>query len=340
MSTFLAVLIDHENVPCSDAAALGRLIDGLRARGSIRVLRAYADWSREAARSTEVARLGVELVMAPPGPSGKNSADIQLIMDALELAIRKPELDTFVIASGDADMAPLLQRLRSLGRRVILGARKTSVSSRLIALCDEFIDCGTPPPRPVPPVPAKSLRAFEALRAVVDAAVSIDDVWGPKLLVRLQERLPQFDYKALGHSQFGKFAEAAAAAGYCRVQRTEAGFSVHPIGRTLKAAPAVVASEVQEPPQALGIPAATDDGSWSQAVAALKEVLATANRPQGVDPPSLLRDIKHILPAFDYRSLGYKKLREFVEAAAAAGACVIEVVEGPGFLARAVHTPC
>lgn len=219
-ASILAAFIDYENVPCRDPEGLGRLLSRLRDHGQLRVVRAYADWSRQP-RAAEVAALGIELVMAAATPTGKNAADIRLVMDALELALTTPEIGTFVIASGDSDVAPLLHRLRGLGRRVVVVARRTSMSAGLQAIADDTLFCDQLETESSPIGPLEA--AFAAVDRILGQTGRPQD---PPSLVRvLKAELPGFDYKALGFSKFLAFMEAAERAGVCRLQpQAGAGF--------------------------------------------------------------------------------------------------------------------
>ena len=102
--------------------------------------RAYCDWSRFEEREARLHEFGVELVDVPPSTrAGKNSADMRLVIDALELCYAREHIDTFVIASGDSDFCPLAYKLRENDRTVIGIAVKESTCPLFVKACDEFI---------------------------------------------------------------------------------------------------------------------------------------------------------------------------------------------------------
>src|SRR5262249_15229095 len=109
-------------------------------KGKIVVKRAYADWNRFAAYTAPLHEAAIELTEIPRrAMSGKNSADIRLCVDAMDLAYSKEHIDTFVIVSGDSDFSPLVSKLKELGKHVIGLGMTDSTSDLLRDNCDEFI---------------------------------------------------------------------------------------------------------------------------------------------------------------------------------------------------------
>ena len=212
----LALFCDFENI------ALGvrderyaqfdikRVLERLLLKGSIVVKKAYCDWERYKEFKAGMHHAGFELIEIPHvKQSGKNSADIRMVVDALDLCYTKPHVETFVIISGDSDFSPLVSKLRENDKRVIGLGVKNSTSDLLIASCDEFIyyddlmreqktrrgarrkpqgDAAAPEPAappehaasepPVPPAEAKERdedkkqEAFDLVLATIDALIS------------------------------------------------------------------------------------------------------------------------------------------------------------------------
>ncbi len=142
----LALFCDFENIAIGvrDAAydrfdiqlVLGRLLD----KGKIVVKKAYADWDRYKTHKRGMHEAAFELIEIPHvSYSGKNSADIRLVVDALDLCYTKSHVDTFVVLSGDSDFSPLVSKLRENNKQVIGLGVKNSTSDLLIENCDEFI---------------------------------------------------------------------------------------------------------------------------------------------------------------------------------------------------------
>ena len=149
----IAVFIDYENLalgtgkrkrnghqepgPAPDVKLiLERLVD----KGRITAKRAYCDWQRFDTAVTPLHELGIELIEIPDRAyTGKNSADIRLAVDAVEMCLTKDHIDTFAILSGDSDFSPLVSKLKEFGKTVIGVGMKESTSSLLAEVCDEFI---------------------------------------------------------------------------------------------------------------------------------------------------------------------------------------------------------
>src|SRR4029077_5564405 len=115
-------------------------LERLLLKGSIVVKKAYCDWERYREIKASMHHAGFELIEIPHvKQSGKNSADIRMVVDALDLCYTKPHVDTFVIVSGDSDFSPLVAKLRENDKMVIGVGVKNSTSDLLTSACDEFI---------------------------------------------------------------------------------------------------------------------------------------------------------------------------------------------------------
>lgn len=210
----VAVLIDYENVGLD---SIQDLLDQLSDVGRIVIKRAYADWSAQRSKRDQLLELGIEAIHHfRSTKSGKNSSDIRLAIDAVDLLYSAP-VDTFVIVSSDSDFVPLVSKLRAAGKGVIAAGRHDAASQTLVKSCDRYIylDDGKAPRRarparsqassPEPPAVAVSLveRAVEA---------SMDDqgqVLGTKLYQTIMRIDPSFSFKAQGHRTFGQFLASA-----------------------------------------------------------------------------------------------------------------------------------
>jgi len=145
-TTNLALFCDFENIALGVRDAryekfdMARVLERLLLKGSIVVKKAYCDWDRYKEFKASMHQAGFELIEIPHVKlSGKNSADIRMVVDALDLCYTKPHVDTFVIMSGDSDFSPLVSKLRENDKDVIGCGVKNSTSDLLIASCDEFI---------------------------------------------------------------------------------------------------------------------------------------------------------------------------------------------------------
>jgi uncharacterized protein (TIGR00288 family) len=144
--TNMAVFCDFENVALGVRDAryarfdIGKVLERLLLKGSIVVKKAYCDWERYKEFKGPMHEASFELIEIPHvRMSGKNSADIRMVVDALDLCYTKSHVDTFVIISGDSDFSPLVSKLRENNKLVIGVGVKSSTSDLLIANCDEFI---------------------------------------------------------------------------------------------------------------------------------------------------------------------------------------------------------
>jgi uncharacterized protein (TIGR00288 family) len=142
----LALFCDFENVALGvrdakyDRFDINRVLERLLLKGSIVVKKAYCDWERYKEFKTAMHGASFELIEIPHvRQSGKNSADIRMVVDALDLCYTKSHVDTFVIISGDSDFSPLVSKLRENNKTVIGVGVKSSTSDLLINNCDEFI---------------------------------------------------------------------------------------------------------------------------------------------------------------------------------------------------------
>ena len=149
----LAVFIDFQNIAYTDKKDAKQLaahtkqvktdmrgtINYLKSRGRLIVKKAYADWAGQfATYRQQMLEDSIELTEVPSQYSGKNSADIKLAVDALEIALSKDYIDTFVVISGDSDYAPLISMLREHNKYVIVIGRKGNLSALLKGYCDEL----------------------------------------------------------------------------------------------------------------------------------------------------------------------------------------------------------
>src|SRR3990167_7927819 len=142
----MALFCDFENVALGvreskyDKFDISRVLERLLLKGSIVVKKAYCDWERYREFKAPMHEAAFEMIEIPHlRQSGKNSADIRMVVDALDLCYTKSHVDTFVIISGDSDFSPLVSKLRENDKEVIGVGVKNSSSDLLIANCDEFI---------------------------------------------------------------------------------------------------------------------------------------------------------------------------------------------------------
>jgi uncharacterized protein (TIGR00288 family) len=238
----LAVFIDFENLAlglepkgvrgrarpkATGTLDMKRILERLVEKGKIVAKRAYSDWSRFGDYVTPLHELGIELTEIPErGMTGKNSADIRLVVDAMELSYAKEHIDTFVIVSGDSDFTPLVNKLKENGKAVIGVGLKDSTSDLLASNCDEFIyyeDIGAPAGSPVmgEAVPRKKRPAFKLLFETIEALQreNVEVMHSSLVEDTMKRKQPSFTESSYGYKSFTQLLEDAQALGFVTLRR-------------------------------------------------------------------------------------------------------------------------
>ena len=219
----VAVLIDYENVGLD---AIQHLLDQLSDVGRVIIRRAYGDWSVQRGKQDQLLELGIEPIhQYHSNKSGKNSSDIRLAIEAVDLLYNSP-IDTFVIVSSDSDFVPLVGKLRSSGKSVIVAGRREATSPTLIKSCDRYIFLDSEKRATAPASQsrrrtnrrngsqASQTAAAEAdaksllLRAMDVSMDEVGDVVGSKLYQTMRRIEPSFNFKDLKYRLFTQFLEA------------------------------------------------------------------------------------------------------------------------------------
>jgi uncharacterized LabA/DUF88 family protein len=263
--TNMALFCDFENIALGvrdaqyDKFDIGKVLERLLLKGSIVVKKAYCDWDRYKAFKAPMHEASFELIEIPHvRQSGKNSADIRMVVDALDLCYTKSHVETFVIISGDSDFSPLVSKLRENDKVVIGVGVKNSTSDLLIANCDEFIfydDLVREKRKPAPrKAPAKSPaagngkaaartaaedakapvkkgdedRRVEALDLIVETLDALvaergdeEKIWGSMIKQALKRRKPGFNESYYGFRSFNGMLEEAQRRGSLALERDE-----------------------------------------------------------------------------------------------------------------------
>jgi uncharacterized LabA/DUF88 family protein len=254
----MAVFCDFENVALGVRDAnyekfdIKPVLERLLLKGSIVVKKAYCDWDRYKGFKATMHEANFELIEIPHvRQSGKNSADIRLVVDALDLCYTKSHVNTFVIISGDSDFSPLVSKLRENAKQVIGVGVKQSTSDLLVANCDEFIfyddlvrevrrAAAKRDERKVQPaakrspdegnrrkeeMEARKAQAIELVVEMFDALVSergdSGKIWASLLKDTLKRRRPDFNETYYGFRTFGNLLEEAQNRGMLEFGRDE-----------------------------------------------------------------------------------------------------------------------
>jgi len=256
----MALFCDFENVALGvrdakyDKFDIGKVLERLLVKGSIVVKKAYCDWERYKEFKAAMHEAAFELIEIPHvRQSGKNSADIRMVVDALDLCYTKSHVDTFVIISGDSDFSPLVSKLRENNKAVIGVGVKKSASDLLISNCDEFIyyddlvreekakakhtrkkapskvaaaaKAPAVEPEDKPEQEDKTAQAFDLLTSTLDALVAErgedEKIWGSMIKQTLKRRHPGFNESYYGFKSFNDLLEEAAIRGLLHLTRDE-----------------------------------------------------------------------------------------------------------------------
>lgn len=261
----MALFCDFENIALGVRDAqyaqfdIHRVLERLLLKGEILIKKAYCDWNRYREFTSGMHEASFEMIEVPHvRQSGKNSADIRLVVDALDFCYTKSRIDTFVILSGDSDFSPLVSKLRENGKRVIGVGVKNSTSELLIANCDEFIYYddlvredeaknrrrrkpagGVKHPSSAVAAGAEAKRGkadesleherkqealdlvVETLEALLEERDENEGVWGSMIKQALRRRRPGFNERYYGFRTFTALLEEAARNNLILLERYE-----------------------------------------------------------------------------------------------------------------------
>ncbi len=220
----IAMFCDLENIALGvrDSADVKKfdinlVLERLLEKGKIIVKRAYADWERYGEYKRPFHEAAVEMIDIPQKRiSGKNSADIKMVVDAMDLSFSKEHLDTFAIVSGDSDFSPLVSKLKENNKYVIGVGVKNSSSNLLVDNCDEFIyyEDVWRGSKQAPMVSGVGQKQGEAFSLMVDAIQALqrenkDVLWGSMIKQTMQRKKPSFSEGYYGYGSFSELLEDA-----------------------------------------------------------------------------------------------------------------------------------
>jgi uncharacterized protein (TIGR00288 family) len=249
----MALFCDFENIALGvqdakyDKFDISRVLERLLLKGSIVVKKAYCDWDRYKTFKKPMHEASFELIEIPHvRQSGKNSADIRMVVDALDLCYTKSHVKTFVLITGDSDFSPLVSKLRENDKVVIGVGVKNSTSDLLMANCDEFIyydDLVREKPKQArrrrepkgdatqaetPAAKSEESRRQEALDLVMETIEALfaergaeEKIWGSMVKQALKRRKPGFNESYYGFRSFSKLLEEAEARGMLETEDDE-----------------------------------------------------------------------------------------------------------------------
>ncbi len=257
----MAVFLDLENIALGAKDAkyprfdIRTVLERLLLKGHIVVKKAYCDFDRYKEFKRDLHEAAFELIEIPHvRQSGKNSADIRMVVDALDLCYTKGHVDTFAIISGDSDFSPLVSKLRENAKTVVGVGVKNSTSDLFLNNCDEFIyyddlvriepakrtrraparsssarspkpetggDANDRPTTEGPSAEGAVDQVVETLDALVQERGEGDTIWGSMIKQALKRRNPGFNERAHGFKSFGEVLLEAEKRGLIRLQLDE-----------------------------------------------------------------------------------------------------------------------
>jgi len=320
----MALFCDFENVALGVRDAnyekfdIKPVLERLLLKGSIVVKKAYCDWERYKGFKATMHEANFELIEIPHvRQSGKNSADIRLVVDALDLCYTKSHVNTFVIISGDSDFSPLVSKLRENAKQVIGVGVKQSTSDLLVANCDEFIFYDdlvresrrtaarretkeTPPTSKRTPEEEKLRKeeldarrnqaiemAVETFEALISERGDSGKIWASMLKQAIKRRKPDFSETNYGFRTFGNLIEEAQARGLLEFGRDEkSGAYVYRGSGVISEQPA--ATEISVEASLSEAPSANESAAEEPAPKAARKPAATARsrRPHKRETPA------------------------------------------------------
>jgi uncharacterized protein (TIGR00288 family) len=255
----LAVFIDFENMGLGfqgrrDRFDIARVLERMVEKGKLVVKKAYADWNRFVEYTRSLHEAAIELIEIPRrAQTGKNSADIRLCVDAMDLAYSKDHIDTFVIVSGDSDFSPLVSKLKELGKHVIGLGMQDSTSDLLRDNCDEFIYYEdlwhtTTLSAPLPSTVPENKRKLLAL--LLDSLLALrrenkEVLWSSMVKDTMKSKKPSFNETYHGYRTFSELLEDAQREGFLELDTDKRSrtYVVTRFGEEMRSAPAEVPAE-------------------------------------------------------------------------------------------------
>src|SRR5271155_6191176 len=229
----LAVFIDFENLALGfqgrrDRFDRRRVLERLVEKGKIVAKKAYCDWSRFGTYTGPLHEAAIELIEIPKrSQTGKNSADIRLVVDAIDLAYSKDHIDTFVIVSGDSDFSPLVSKLKELGKHVIGLGLVDATSDLLRDNCDEFIYYEDLDRAPIIPVAVNELipeRKRKVFAMLLDSLLALrrenkEVIYSSMVKDTMKRKKPSFNEEYYGFRTFSELLEDAQKDGLVEIEK-------------------------------------------------------------------------------------------------------------------------
>jgi uncharacterized LabA/DUF88 family protein len=232
----LALFIDFENIAIGVRDAnyrkfdINLVLERLLEKGKVLAKRAYADWNRYSDYKRSFHEAAIELIEVPQkSMGGKNSADIRLVVDAMDMSLQKEHINCFVIASGDSDFSPLVSKLKENNKYVIGLGVKNSTSDLLMDNCDEFIfyeDLVRGQQRQLPAIGNLPEKQQEVYSLLVDSVLALqrenkEVLWGSMVKETMKRKKPSFNETYYGFRTFSHLLEEAQRKNIVQLRRDQ-----------------------------------------------------------------------------------------------------------------------
>lgn len=236
----IAVFVDFENLALGVRDLKGAefqielIMKRLLEKGRIVFKRAYCDWGQYSKLTREFHKLGIEMIDIPRSRmSGKNSADIRMVVDAIDLCYSKTHIDVFALLTGDSDFSPLVSKLKENNKRVLGCGVRNSTSDILAASCDEFVyyddlieaSIKRSTRKQKTTTKPKSAKQQEAIDRIVETVESLesdyDSVWGSMIKQTVKRVYPGFSEAHFGYKSFSDLLEDAEKQGFISLEFDE-----------------------------------------------------------------------------------------------------------------------
>jgi len=349
----LAVFVDFDNIQIGVKDTLGKefdvslILEALKERGEVVTKIAYGDWPRAGEQSRQMTQHAVQMVQRNVTPRGdKNGADINLALDALEMAFIRPHINAYAIVGGDSDFIALVEKLKQYDKRVYVVGGRAFTSHILQRNCHEFIAYENLLKSAEPPRAARSTR--ERARASADSrplSAALPNVQRALKILAEREVAPQvgllkstllqldptFSERDYGAGSFLEFMQKMQRARLVHLRRTERGFLVEPVDGEVEASPAALAvapaaaaekteevSSAEGAEEAASAIAAPPSATSAEALGILKHSMAEVVE-KGTSRPLYLRQIGQMLRAagkeYDVRRSGFRGILDLLHQA-------------------------
>jgi uncharacterized LabA/DUF88 family protein len=278
----LALFIDFENIAIGVRDAhyrkfdINLVLERLLDKGKLLSKKAYADWSRYSDYKRSFHEAAIELIEVPQkSVGGKNSADIRLVVDAMDMSFQKEHINCFVVCSGDSDFSPLVSKLKENNKYVIGLGVKNSTSELLIENCDEFIfyeDLVRVQQRPMPVLAGGALpeKLQDCFNVLVDSVSALqrenkEVLWGSMVKETMKRKKPSFNETYYGFRSFSHLLEDAQRRGIVTLRRDQrsGSYIIEDLGPASKAE-AGMASGMAVPVASAGEPAEVGEANGAR----------------------------------------------------------------------------